>query len=278
MKKITILLIALIGLSINVYGRTIIVDINGAGQFRSIQTAISNSSANDTIKVWPGTYVEQITLNKNIVLMGSGFENTKIVGTFDPTITMSSGKILWFQISSMSGNGILLSGKGTTVSNCVIRSCSGSGIVSNIDQSVSNVINCNILSNGGYGIWAYRGGCINVVNCIARWNSAGDYDGYDYGWGPLNLSYSNGGGSNTSGNQGCINLDPRFVSSEDLHISEGSPCWNTGQQSLTDPDGSRSDMGYFGGLDCPIYPVVYELIILKYGSNITLQAKGRANY
>jgi len=69
-----------------------------------------------------------------------------------------------------------------------------------------------------------------------------------------------------------------FTSSSDYHISQGSPCWNTGNPSLSDPDGSVSDMGYFGGPDCPIYPVVYEIQITPNGSNINLQAKGRANY
>ncbi len=73
---------------------TIIVDKNGSGQFRSIQPAIDAASTGDTVKVWPGTYSDQgVTLNKNITLMGSGYENTIITGDFDPSVTIIEFRI-----------------------------------------------------------------------------------------------------------------------------------------------------------------------------------------
>ncbi|MBI2418168.1 MAG: hypothetical protein HYV28_09770 [Ignavibacteriales bacterium] len=90
--------------------RVIIADINGGGQFTSIQAAINAAITNDTVKVWPGVYVEQISLNKNIRLLGSGYENTIITGNFSPTVSVSSGCIQWFKISSTTANGIHTSG------------------------------------------------------------------------------------------------------------------------------------------------------------------------
>jgi hypothetical protein len=273
MKTKIISLIVMLSFSSYAFSTTIIVDKNGGGSFTSIQTAITNSSTNDTIKVWPGTYVEQITLNKNITIIGSGYENTTITSSSNPTINMSSGKILHFKISSLTGDGIWL--HNGIVSNCLVTACSLRGIYAGTAGDNGLVQNCIISYNGSNGILAGTGG-ISVTNCIARPNGAIGF-ARDY-YGTFNLSYSNGSTSSTSGNQGVINIDPQFVSAADYHISEGSPCWNTGNSALSDPDGSVSDMGYFGGPDCPIYPVVYEIIISPNGNNINLQAKGRANY
>ena len=259
------------------WANTIVVDQNGGGQFTTIQAAINAASSGDTVKVWPGYYdTEQVNLNKNITLMGSGYENTVITGNFNPTILMSSGKLQWFQISSTGGRGIDLSGG--TVKNCVIVGSSSHGI--NVPSGTSQIINCVLYQNGGYGIYALSTGVVNVTNCISRVNGSGGFYGDTYPTPTLNLSYSNGSRTYTTGNQGCVDCDPPFTSPPvDFHIGENSSCsWNTGSPSLFDPDGSRSDMGYFGGPDCPIYPTVFEILIEPNGNNINLKAKARANY
>ncbi|MFH1120848.1 MAG: pectinesterase family protein [Bacteroidota bacterium] len=273
MKKI-IILIAMLWLTNFVFGTIILVDQNGAGQYSSIQAAINVANTSDTVRVWPGIYQEQITMSKNITLQGSGFENTVITGTFNPTITISYGQISWFRISSLSGDGISMSGG--TVKNCIVNNCANCGISSNSGNG--NVINCILNNNGQIGISQCHG-IINVTNCIAINNgSYGFRRGDQYCSGAINLSYSCGSALYTTGNIGCFNTDPFFLSDNDYHISEGSPCWNLGNPSLNDPDGSHSDIGYYGGPDCPIYPVVYEIQITPNGSTIDLQAKGRANY
>ena len=48
---------------------------------------------------------------------------------------------------------------------------------------------------------------------------------------------------------GCITADPLFASpaTGDLHLKAGSPCIDTGSPALTDPNGSKADMGVHGG-------------------------------
>ena len=46
---------------------------------------------------------------------------------------------------------------------------------------------------------------------------------------------------------GNISADPRFMSADDYRLAPDSPCLNTGDLSITDRDGSRSDMGIYGG-------------------------------
>jgi hypothetical protein len=278
MKK-QILLIAMLFVAITSFATIKIVDQNGGGQYTTIQTAINAALNNDTVLVWPGTYMEAVNLNKNIVLMGSGYENTIITGNNAATVSLANGIIEWFLISSLTGDGVLVTGTTGIIRNCVIKSCSSHGI-SSITGDAS-IINCIIVNNGAVGI--YTGGndaYLWVINCIARNNN------YTTNiWchlGGITLMYSNSSYGNYSGGiyglQGVINVDPAFISSTDYHIGEGTPCWNTGHPSIKDPDGTQSDMGYFGGPDCPIYPVVYEITTTPNGNNINIQAKARANY
>lgn len=46
---------------------------------------------------------------------------------------------------------------------------------------------------------------------------------------------------------GNISVDPMFVSENNYHLKQDSPCINTGDPEITDNDGSRSDMGLYGG-------------------------------
>ena len=46
---------------------------------------------------------------------------------------------------------------------------------------------------------------------------------------------------------GNISIDPMFVGDDDYHLKPGSPCIDTGDPEITDRDGSRSDMGLYGG-------------------------------
>jgi len=225
--KTTLLVIILFALVGSLCAVTRIVDINGSGQFTSIQAGINAASVGDTVKVLPGFYQEAITLNKNIVLQGSGYENTQITSNVNPTITQTGGKLKWFKIGCTNGNGIAITAG--TITNCVIQSCAGHGILLNSNN--------NIL----------------VSNCVL----------FNY----------------TIGGQECIDVDPLFISATDFHLAQASPCVNTGHPGIFDPDGTRSDMGYYGGPDAPVHPVVTDMKITPLpGGGVQVEATGRANY
>ena len=83
------------------------------------------------------------------------------------------------------------------------------------------------------------------------------------------VSYSNIADSRFSGQNGNISSDPLFMNLEagDYRLNPGSPCIDTGNPSskYNDPDGSRNDMGAFGGPGAaawgqkiPMFPIPYR--------------------
>ncbi len=255
---------------------TYTVSVNGGAQFTSINAGISAASGitHDTVKVLPGVYNEKVILNKDITLLGSGFENTVILSATDSAIMMSAGKLQWFRVTSTGGNGIVITGG--TVKNVVVISCALSGLYNPSGTAYAD--NCIFVYNGSYGVLATSPGLLYVTNCISRWNTGCGYEGQQYN-NRVVVSYSNGSLCHTQGNVGCIDQDPQFVLAPyDLHLQPSSPCVNTGDPSLYDPDGSRSDMGYFGGPVCPVFPIVSDMTMQIVGGNVQVTVTGKANY
>lgn len=272
--KINLVCLLLIFCCVESNAKTILV---GQGQqYTTIQPAINAALTNDTVKILPGTYDAAISLSKNIIVLGSGYENTLITSSNNPTLTMSAGKIMWLTINSTGGNGIFLTGG--LVKNVVIRGCTMNGIYTT--TGTSSVSNCVIKDNSQYGIYVndtYPFGEVSVMNCIS-------YNNGNSGFrrrlnGNLLVSFSNGSLDGATEGPGCINQNPQFMSATDLHLQLTSPCWDTGSTAINDPDGTRSDMGYFGGNECPIYPVVIQIkIVPQQNGEIQIQAIGMANY
>ncbi len=275
--KVYIALLIVFMMGSQSYSKTIVVDLNGSGNYTSIAIAVNLAQDGDTVKVLPGTYAEQINITKAIVLMGSGYENTKITSSSDPTVTINSGKIMWFSITSTGGSGILFNAG--IVTNCVIQSCAKNGIeMKRDDYAISGSIsNCVLFGNGGYGVYQS-----NATGDIYIQNSISYNNGKEGFWSDshfLYVNYCNGSTHNTNGNIGNLTVNPSFVSNYNFHLSLISQCINAGNNALEDPDGTRSDMGYFGGIDCPIYPVVTDIQIIPLSNGqVQIQATARANY
>ena len=61
-------------------GKTITVDDDGEADYETIQDAVNASEDGDTIRVWEGTYKENVVVNKTVSLIGNGSESTTIDG------------------------------------------------------------------------------------------------------------------------------------------------------------------------------------------------------
>lgn len=263
------------------FGKIILVDKSGLGQYTTIQAAVTAAQAGDTVKVLPGDYNEQVVISRNIVLQGSGYECTRIVADATPAIKMSDGKIMWFAISSKAGNAVEMSGG--KINNCVIWNSSGYGVhFSGPTNSTAIVQNCTVVNNGRSfvdQIYADTNG-LNVENTIVWTFPSGNSD-RDRITGRLSgyVSFSHCRTSNSNlGKQG-ISDNPEFLSSADLRLANTSPCIDKGSPDLPDRDGSLNDLGYFGGPEAPVAPVVTQLrISINPDGTVNVQATAQSTY
>lgn len=96
-------------------GKIISVDDGGGANFTRVQDAIDAASDGDTIRIFSGTYHEEIRVNKSVCLEGNGSGETILDGSGFPTV-------------------IVMDAKGACISNCTIR------IVSNGSQGKTDGI------------------------------------------------------------------------------------------------------------------------------------------
>ena len=73
-----IVLLFLLLFSFDGSAKTITVDDDGGADYTKIQDAINASENGNTIRVFDGTYIENVIVNKSINLIGNGSEITSI--------------------------------------------------------------------------------------------------------------------------------------------------------------------------------------------------------
>ena len=235
----------------------------------TIQAAIEASSAGDTILVAPGTYAPITTENKAITIRSTaGVSSTIIDGggvapctvlceSMDNKATHST-ILVGFTLRNGYVSGEWRGGAGTggTFKNCIISDNVGYGygaaggcVASVVQNSLvcrnrysdsggwgggalancTDVFNCTIVNNVGYGVWDG-----DQANCIIYGNTSDVY-----------VSYGNDGhnnycltGSLISSGVGNKSGDPVFVDAAngDYRLAAGSPCIDAGDNSYVTGD------------------------------------------
>lgn len=161
---------------------------------------------------------------------------------------------------SQTGYGILCASSTPLIANNLVVSNSGVGISIQFGASTgAQVINNTIADNSESGIWCYS--LVNPVlkNNIVTRNKVGIYASVGaapansfndvFGNDVRNYDAQTGGISNPG--PGDISRNPDFdlLSSPPYHLAITSPCINAGDPNpfFNDLDGTRNDMGCFGG-------------------------------
>lgn len=144
-------------------------------------------------------------------------------------------------------NGIDISSWGTAtvyiLNNTIAGSAGTTGAgINEHGGGGTHVLKNNIIVNHTYGI---RVDC-NTPPFSIQYNDVWNNYGGNYMRFSCPLSY-NDGPFTPSPATGEISKDPLFVNSSDFHLQSASPAINTGDPSILDRDGSRSDMGGYGG-------------------------------
>ena len=118
-----------------VFSDTIIV---GPGGYGTIQEAVDNATAGDTIQVAPGIYYEHVSVNKSLTIVGENPQTTIVDGTGNGTVF------------NLEGSNIYISG--FTIGNAGNNS---SGITSEKEIATSDyhTISNNIITTSLYGVY-----------------------------------------------------------------------------------------------------------------------------
>ena len=170
-----------------------------------------------------------------------------------------------------SGNttdyGVNWQGEGGTWTNIVVAGNTGTGIYISPSTTSAHftLTNASVVGNSGIGVyvnptWVRQ---LYLTNVISAYNgSYGVYDNsttfdaiYKYNDVYENGSVNYSGLTDPTGTDGNLDEDPGFiayaedarVSAWDLHLDTSSALIDVGSPSLYDADGSRSDMGAYGG-------------------------------
>jgi len=149
------------------------------------------------------------------------------------------------------------------VQNNVVFDNLGWGVVLT-STSFMEVRNNTIVRNGNCGLacWSEDARGVAINNIITENGWRDEWVCPCVGvqmWGKLRnfpVSYNNVW-NNKAGNYngmpewtdqyGNVSVDPMFVDSLDFHLKDDSPLWHIGDPYYTDPDGTQSTMGAFGG-------------------------------
>ena len=152
-------------------GKTITVDDDGGADFSKIQDAISASEDGDTIRVWEGTYYENVIVNKSVSLIGNGLKDTRIDGgrsQYKDVVEIIADRvnISGFSIFNSYDSGINIRSNNNTVSDVICSDCGGYGILVNYADN-NTLINCECHTVGNVGIYLLRSdnNSLHNVNC-----------------------------------------------------------------------------------------------------------------
>ena len=141
---LTLLLTSMLTLAFNIQPvkaepRTWIVDDDGPADFHTIQEAINNANAEDTVFVRNGTYYENVIVNKTLSLFGESKGTTIIDGSGMGTVTKVTADNVTIMGLTIRNSGTEWTDSGIALSR--VKNC--------------NVSGNNITANNGHGIYLY---------------------------------------------------------------------------------------------------------------------------
>jgi hypothetical protein len=295
------LIFILVGLIGQANSAEIIVKKLGGGDYDNISAAIANANYDDKIIVHPGLYEEAVVIDKDLSLIGLGPQQVIIDsrpnGDTSDGVTVNghiAASIYGFTITS-DRDGISLKEESTAIirNNCIVSNgryginfAGASAEGSIINNVIYNNNNTGIISVGDRGDQAY------IHNNIITKN--GEY-GINMHIAIWTISYNNvylnavGDYIHCSPGTGAISEYPKFFNPDvgRFELISNSPCINAGRPGSADldPDGSRNDMGAYGGPESasfwpypPGAPIITDYTAtptsVDKGSIITIEATG----
>ncbi len=242
----------------------------------TIQEAINQASAGNTICIGVGTYHEKITLKNGITLKGEELGRTIIDGGGSGTVIIAADSTTINNITISNGEiGLSTTNKnGITVTNVIVVDNTTTGIEC---KGSTLVLENSVIDDNGTGILCDNATNLTMRNTIISNNSvdissesesSSSEDPFQHSPPPegsyhFNLIYKNGTTNYPTDDDPNVVMgeNPLFVdqSSNDYHVKTLSPAIDAGDPdaAYNDADGTHADIGAYGGpnMDSIPYPV-----------------------
>ena len=129
--------------------------VGGGGQYSTISAAVKAANAGDTILVGPGTYVENVAVNKPLKIVSTNGAQATVVKASD-----ASKDVFLLGSTDITIQGFTVTGGNTGVafgqiSNCILTKCVVNGNVFGVylAGATSNLVSNNNLNGNGFGIY-----------------------------------------------------------------------------------------------------------------------------
>lgn len=296
----TIALLA--GVQTPVWAATLIVDQAGSSAYTQVGQAILAASDGDKIHVLAGLYQEAISLTKDLTLSCEGPDLVTLRNPTGDTIVVQANKVVTVTGCTISGgvNGITLMGGTTAIIGNNVIVANGTHGIRLLNSPLAIGITNNVIAfNGGDGLSLAcncSGMVVLISNNITASNSGRGINTVLQATLSYNNVYGNGVGAYGYGSNPPhptdFALNPYFVSQPtgDYRLASNSPCRNAGtpDSASLDPDGTRNDLGAYGGPGSAGFfqspemgPTIRSMSVfpssVPKSGTITLQATGRAN-
>jgi parallel beta-helix repeat protein len=150
--------------------------------YTSIQSAINAASNGDTIRVWAGTYTENVVVNKILSVIGNGSSATIVDGNNGGTVISITTN--WVNITDLT---VKKSGNNWNSKHCGIKLNSVDNVTIEGVNSTDNLVgiiflsskdctiqqNCHIFENDKHGIYMYQSD-ENEIDAISIYDNDDD--------------------------------------------------------------------------------------------------------
>lgn len=161
----------------------------------------------------------------------------KGIGTFGNSRAVVQNNVVFDNL----GWGVILTGMSfMEVRNNTISRNGNCGLACWSEDARGVAINNIITDNGWRDEWVCP--CVGVQ----MWGTLRNFPvSYNNVWNNVAGNYKDM--PEWTGRYGNVSVDPMFVDSLDFHLNDESPLWHVGDPYYTDPDGTQSTMGAYGG-------------------------------
>jgi hypothetical protein len=221
------------------YGGAIAVNVGGVLQIRDSDFTGNTARAGGAISVYA---VEGLSLQRNGFCNNSADDEAGAARIYEVDGAVLTNNIFLHNSAGGRGGSVyLLSGSHTLTNN--------------------DILDGSAAPNSGGGVWS-EGADLVARNNLIGWTRRGSgmegTEAPDEDWSDLwsnqprdlNNRWTRGAGSLTV-DPLLLRYTPDELCDDDLRLRAGSPLIDAGDPTIFDPDGSRSDIGAYGGPDAP---------------------------